>query len=182
MSEVLGRRFQHKEYPDPDLIVIDGGKGQLASVLRVFEQIGRKDLPVVGLAKARTESNFQAAEVKSTEERFFLPGRANPVTFRSNSEALHILTGIRDEAHRFAITYHRKLREGTSLESELDHISGLGEKRKRDLLQKFGSVEVLKGASPEEIAQMKGFHRVLAERILLHLNDEEGDDSDGDSA
>lgn len=171
MHEVLTRRFRHTEYDDPDLIVIDGGKGQLASALRVLEEIGRADLPIVGLAKARTERDFQAAEVKSTEERFFLPGRANPVTFRSNAEGLHILTGIRDEAHRFAITYHRKLREGTSLESELDHITGLGEKRKRLLLSRFGSVEDLKAADPEEIAKLKSFNRVLAERILLHLNE-----------
>lgn len=173
MREVLSRRFKHVEYDDPDLIVIDGGKGQLSSALRILDEIGRKDLAVVGLAKARTESDFESADVKASEERVFLPGRANPVTFRSNSEALHILTGIRDEAHRFAITYHRKLREGTSLESELDAITGLGEKRKRLLLTKFGSVQELKSADPEEIAQIKSFNRVLAERILIHLNEEE---------
>lgn len=173
MREVMSRRFKHTEYDDPDLIVIDGGKGQLSAALRILEEIGRKDIPIAGLAKARTESDFQSAEVKSSEERIFLPGRANPVTFRSNSEALHILTGIRDEAHRFAITYHRKLREGTSLESELDAITGLGEKRKRLLLTKFGSVQELKSADPEEIAQIKSFNRVLAERILIHLNEEE---------
>lgn len=176
MKEVLSRRFRHTEYEDPDLLVVDGGKGQLASAVRILEEIGRTDIPVVGLAKARTERDFQAADVKSTEERFFLPGRANPVTFRSNAEALHILVGIRDEAHRFAITYHRKLREATSLESELDAVVGLGEKRKRLLLTKFNSIEEIKAADPEEIAQIKGFHRVLAERILLQLNEEEGDD------
>lgn len=172
MREVLSRRFNHEEYEDPDLLVIDGGKGQLAVAMRILDELGRSDVPVVGLAKARTESDFQSADVKSTEERIFLPGRANPVTFRSNSEALHILVGIRDEAHRFAITYHRKLRENTTLESELDHISGLGEKRKRDLLQKFGSVEEIRAADPEEIAKIRGFNRVLAERILIALNED----------
>lgn len=180
MYEVLSRRFKHTEYEDPHLLVVDGGKGQLAQAMRILEEIGRKDIPVVGLAKARTESDFQAAEVVSTEERFFLPGRANPVTFRSNSEALHILVGIRDEAHRFAITYHRKLRENTSLESELDFVVGLGEKRKKTLLTHFKGVQELKEADPEEIAQLKGFNRVLAERVLLQLN--EGDEETEDKA
>lgn len=178
MYEVLYRRFQHTEYDDPDLIVIDGGKGQLAQAVKILEEIGRKDIPVVGLAKARTESNFQAAEVKATEERFFLPGRSNPVVFKNNSEAHHILTGIRDEAHRFAINYHRKLREGQSLASELDLVVGLGEKRKKDLLEKFGSVEDIRQADPEEIAKMKGFNRVLAERVLLQLNEDESTESE----
>ena len=172
MHEVLSRRFKHTEYEDPDLIVIDGGKGQLSSALRVLQEIGRPELKVVGLAKARTERNFQDQTVQATEERFFLPGRNNPIIFKNNSEAHHILVGIRDEAHRFAITYHRKLRENTSLESELDHITGLGEKRKKALLAKFGSVEVLAGADIDEIAQLPTFNRVLAERILLHLNEE----------
>lgn len=178
MYEVLSRRFKHFEYEDPQLIVIDGGKGQLSQAIKILEEIGRQDIPVVGLAKARTERDFQAQEVHSTEERFFLPGRANPVTFKSNSEALHILTGIRDEAHRFAITYHRKLRENTSLESELDYVVGLGEKRKKLLLTRFNSIDEIKGASAEEIAQIKTFNRVLAERVLLQLNDLEEEESE----
>lgn len=178
MYEVLSRRFKHTEYEDPHLLVVDGGKGQLSQAMRILEEIGRKDIPVVGLAKARTESDFQSAEVSSTDERFFLPGRSNPVIFRNNSEALYILVGIRDEAHRFAITYHRKLRENTSLESELDFVVGLGEKRKKALLTHFKGVQELKEADPEEIAQLKGFNRVLAERVLLQLNeaDEEHED------
>lgn len=179
MYEVLSRRFQHTEYAEPDLIVIDGGKGQLSQAMKILEEIGRKDIPVVGLAKARTESDFQKKEVSSTEERFFLPGRANPVLFKSNSEAHHILVGIRDEAHRFAITYHRKLRENSSLESELDMVVGLGEKRKKALLTKFSSIDDIRNADPDEIAKIKGFHRVLAERIILQLN--ETDESDGNS-
>ena len=173
MYEVLSRRFKHTEYEDPQLIVIDGGKGQLAQAMKILQEIGRKDIPVVGLAKARTESDFQKAEVESTEERFFLPGRQNPVIFKHNAEALHILVGIRDEAHRFAITYHRKLREGTSLESELDYVVGLGEKRKKTLLTQFNSIDEIRMAEPGEIAKLKGFNRVLAERIILQLNDSE---------
>lgn len=171
MQEVLSRRFQHADYEDPDLIVIDGGKGQLSQAVKILEDINRRDIPVVGLAKARTESDFQKQEVKSSEERFFLPGRANPVIFKNTSEAHHILVGIRDEAHRFALNYHRKLRDAHSHESELDLIVGLGEKRKRDLLLKFGTVEEIRSADPEEIAKMKGFNRVLSERILIQLNE-----------
>lgn len=178
MYEVLSRRFKHTEYEDPQLIVIDGGKGQLSQAMRILDEIGRKDIPVVGLAKARTESDFQKQEVESTEERFFLPGRQNPVIFKHNAEALHILSGIRDEAHRFAITYHRKLRENTSLESELDYVIGLGVKRKKVLLTHFNSIDEIKMASSEEIAQLKGFHRVLAERILMQLNESEEEETE----
>ncbi|WP_413557430.1 excinuclease ABC subunit UvrC [Bdellovibrio sp. HCB209] len=173
MYEVLSRRFKHTEYEDPQLVVIDGGKGQLSQAIKILSEIGRSDIPVVGLAKARTESDFQKTEVESTDERFFLPGRQNPVIFKNNSEAQHILVGIRDEAHRFAITYHRKLREGTSLESELDYVVGLGEKRKKTLLTQFNSIDEIRMAEPSEIAKLKGFNRVLAERIVLQLNDSE---------
>ncbi len=175
MKEVLTRRFAHSEYDDPQLIVIDGGKGQLGVAIKVLEEIGRTSIPVVGLAKARTLGDFTDQEVKSSEERFFLPGRVNPVLFKSNAEAYHILVGIRDEAHRFAITYHRKLREATSLESELDMVVGLGEKRKKDLLRAFPHVEAIRGATVEEISAVPGFNRVLAERILLQLNESDAE-------
>ncbi len=171
MKEVLSRRFEHHEYEEPQLIVVDGGKGQLGVAVKVLQEIGKAHIPIVGLAKSRTQSDFQDQEVSSTEERVFIPGRQNPVVFARNAQALHILTGIRDEAHRFAITYHRKLREATTLESELDLISGLGPQRKKILLKKFQSVEELKDANVEEIATLKSFNRVLAERILLHLNE-----------
>ncbi len=172
MHEVLSRRLKHTELEDPQLIVVDGGKGQLSIALRVLKELNKESIPVVGLAKARAQGDFTTQKVEHTEERFFLPGRSNPVTFASNSEALHILVGIRDEAHRFAITYHRKLREATSLESELDMVVGLGEKRKRLLLTKFDSVEAIRAAEVEELAEVKGFNRVLAERILLQLNED----------
>lgn len=169
MREVLRRRFQHTELQDPQLIVIDGGKGQLGIAMEVLKEIGRTDLPVVGLAKARTESAFGSSEVKSTEERFFLPGRQNPVVFKPGSEAFRILVGIRDEAHRFAISYHRKLREATSLESELDQIPGLGPKKKKALLSKFSSVDEIRSADPEKIAEVAGFSRESAEALLESL-------------
>ena len=181
MYEVLSRRFKHTEYEDPDLLVVDGGKGQLSQAVRILQEINKTNIPVVGLAKARTQSDFKDQDVKSTEERFFLPGRSNPVTFKTNSEALHILTGIRDEAHRFAITFHRKRREDRSLASELDEISGLGEKRKKILLKKFQSIDAIKEADVEDIQSLPTFNRVLAERVLLHLTEGLDDDSSAES-
>jgi excinuclease ABC subunit C len=173
MYEVLKRRFGHDEYEEPQLLVVDGGKGQLSMAVKILQELGKTHIPVVGLAKARTKADFQAEEVSGTEERFYLPGRANPVVFKTNTEAYQILTGLRDEAHRFAITYHRKLREQTTLESELDYVIGLGEKRKMLLLQKFKTVDDIRQAEIEEIAALKSFNRVLAERILLQLNETE---------
>ena len=172
MQEVLVRRLKNTDLERPQLIVVDGGKGQLSVATKVLQDLDLQ-IPVVGLAKARTESDFQQQDVIGSEERFFVPGRSNPVIFRPASEAYQILVGIRDEAHRFAITYHRKLREATSLESELDFVVGLGEKRKRALLKKFRSTEELKMAEVEQIAEIPGMNRVLAERILLQLSEVE---------
>jgi len=173
MKEVLSRRFRHTEYEDPQLVVVDGGKGQLSAAVKILKEIGRDDVPVVGLAKARVHGEFSDQEVLSTEERFYIPGRQNPVVFKNNSEAHHILVGIRDEAHRFAITYHRKLREATSLESSLDFVVGLGEKRKKELLRVFPDVQAIKAAEVEDLVKIPGFNRVLAERILLQLNEDD---------
>ncbi len=172
MREVLTRRLQHDEWEEPDLIVVDGGKGQLGIAVEVLAQM-KRNIPVVGLAKARSQGEFSDTEVSATEERFYLPGRANPVLFKPASDAFQVLVGIRDEAHRFAITYHRKLRDHTSLESELDFVVGLGEKRKKELLKRFNSVDDIKGATIDQIASLHGFNQILAERILLQLNDVE---------
>lgn len=169
MREVLTRRFKHAELDLPDLVVIDGGKGQLGIATEVFKEIGQSGIPVVGLAKARTDSDFSSSEVRGSEERFFLPGRQNPVIFKTSSEAFRILVSIRDEAHRFAITYHRKLRESTSLESELDQISGLGPVRKKTLLTAFSSIDEIRSADVEKIASLKGFNLASAEVLLEEL-------------
>ncbi len=171
MEEVLRRRFKHTDYDDPQLLVVDGGKGQLSVAVKILKEIGQQEVPVVGLAKARVERGFQTTEVKGTQERFFLPGRQNPVVFSENSTAFQILVGIRDEAHRFAVAYHRRLRESSSLESELDVISGLGEKRKKILLEKFNSVEELKQADVEAIESLSSFNRRLAEHVLGCLHE-----------
>jgi excinuclease ABC subunit C len=170
MLEVLTRRLKHTEYDDPHLIVIDGGKGQLNMALRALKEIGRTDIPVVGMAKARTEGEFTDQEVTSSEERFFLPGQTNPVVFKQGSMALNILVQLRDEAHRFAITYHRKLRDQRILTSELDAVQGLGEKRKLTLLKHFGSVDAIRMANVDEISTLSGFSKKLAEAVLTALN------------
>lgn len=169
MKEVLSRRFKHIEYDDPQLVVVDGGKGQLKMAHAALSDLGRTNIPVVGLAKARSKGAFSDSEISATEERFFVPGRQNPVTFATNSAAFQILVGIRDEAHRFAITYHRKLRGKATMDSVLDLISGLGAKRKQVLLKKFASVAEIAKASIEDLAALPTFNQTLAERIHLHF-------------
>ncbi len=109
MREVLSRRLKHKEYPDPGLLIVDGGKGQLQKALLALKEAGRSDIPVVAMAKSRVKADFTAKDVRSSAERFFIAGRHNPIIFPPNSKALHTLVQLRDEAHRFAITYYRQL-------------------------------------------------------------------------
>jgi excinuclease ABC subunit C len=118
MKEVLGRRFSRTDEALPDLVVVDGGKGQLAQAVAILDELQVQGVEVVGLAKARTESDFRAKEIESSQERIFLPGRMNPVPLLPHTKGYKLLTHIRDEAHRFAITYHRQLRSKKSLKSE----------------------------------------------------------------
>lgn len=122
MREVLARRFsgsargEQGEIEDlPDLVVVDGGKGQLSQAVAILEELSVQGVAVVGLAKARTESDFRKKEVESTLERIFIPGRKNPIPLHPHTQAYKLLTHVRDEAHRFAITYHRALRDKRSL-------------------------------------------------------------------
>lgn len=176
MKEVLERRFKHTEYEDPQLVIVDGGKGQLSLALAALKEIGRPDISVVGMAKARAEGEFDSPEITHSEERFFLPGRSNPVIFGKNSQALNILVALRDEAHRFAITYHRSLREKKLLASRLDEISGLGDKRKTALLKHFGSVDAIRTANVDEISNVPGMNAPLAQKIINELNARPSDD------
>lgn len=112
MKEVLGRRFSNSEEDLPDLVVVDGGKGQLSQAVAIMEELNIQGVAVVGLAKARTESDFQKTEVESSFERIFIPNRKNPVNLLPHTAAYKLLTHVRDEAHRFAINYHRLLRDG----------------------------------------------------------------------
>ena len=142
MQEVVVRRYQDvQELPLPDLIMIDGGLGQLAAAVEGLRQVGRIGLPVIGLAKARGEK----------EERVFVPGRKNPIVLSPSSPATHVLQRIRDEAHRFAITYHRKLRGKALVASQLDSIIGIGEIRRNRLLKTFGNLDRIAEATNEQL-------------------------------
>lgn len=175
MKEVLTRRFKHTEYDDPQLVVVDGGKGQLNMAVKAFQEIGRGDIPVVGMAKARAEGSFQDREIAHSEERFFLPGRANPVLFAPHSDALKVLVCLRDEAHRFAITFHRKLRDDKMFQSRLDDVVGLGEKRKLALLKYFDSIEAIALANLSEIAAVPGMNKKIAVKLKQMLVAEDSD-------
>lgn len=171
MREVLSRRFRQEESDDPfpDLIVVDGGIGQLNVLSAVLDDLGVTGIGLAGLAKSRVERDMAASEVERSDERVFLPGRKNPVVLRQNAPALLLLARIRDEAHRFAITYHRSLRGKKALVSALDAIPGVGPARRKELLRAFGSLEELKRAAAEEIAAVKGVGPGLAAEIVRAL-------------
>jgi excinuclease ABC subunit C len=171
MYEVLMRRYARaKQVGDyPDLLVVDGGIGQLNVALEVLRELGISEIDAVGLAKLRVERDPRASEIHHSEERVFLPGRKNPVVLRRNSTALFLLQRVRDEAHRFAITYHRALRRKERLRSLLDEIPGVGAARRRRLLRHFGSVRRMREASVEDLMQVSGISAPLAETIRQHL-------------
>ncbi|MCC7089591.1 MAG: excinuclease ABC subunit UvrC [Dehalococcoidia bacterium] len=139
----------------PDLVIIDGGKGQLGAAVQVMRELGVYQIPAVGLAK-----RF---------EELYVPDEVEPVVLPRNSEALYLVQRIRDEAHRFAITYHRQVRAKSSIQSALDTIPGIGPKRKKALLKKFGSVKQIREADVEDVAATVGFTRALAEKVKAEL-------------
>lgn len=141
----------------PDLMIIDGGKGQLGAAIGALEALAITDQPIVSLAKQR--------------EELFLPGRADPILLPAHSQALFLVQRVRDEAHRFAITYHRNVRGKRSLESTLDDVQGVGGKRKRDLLRRFGSLAGLRRAGIEELASVPGIGLKTAQAIKEQLGD-----------
>jgi len=171
MLEMLKRRFTRgKEEADlPDLIVVDGGKGQLAMALTAMAEIGIEGVEAVGLAKMRVQAAARSSEIERSEERVFLPGQSNPVILKRNSNALFLLQRVRDEAHRFAITHHRKLRSKQTLFSALDRIPGVGGVRKRALLRAFGSVKRIEEATLEELLQVPSMNEKIAQDILQTL-------------
>jgi len=172
MLEMLKRRFARgKEEADlPDLIVVDGGKGQLGMALTAMEELGITEVDAVGLAKMRVQAAARSAEIERTEERVFLPGQSNPVVLRRNSNALFLLQRVRDEAHRFAITYHRRLRAKQTLYSALDRIPGVGGARKRALLRAFGSVKRIEAATLDELLKVPSVNERVAQGILEALH------------
>ncbi len=165
MREVLVRRLRRgvEEGRLPDLIVVDGGKGQLGVACAVLEDLAIEGVDVVGLAKARVlEGTDEAGGVTRSEERVFLPGVRDPVVLRAHTDELFMLTHLRDEAHRFAINFHRKLRAGGTLKSALDGIPGIGPARRRALLRAFGSVKGLRAAAERDIEAVSGIGPSLA--------------------
>jgi excinuclease ABC subunit C len=169
MREVLTRRLSRglEEEDLPDLIVIDGGKGQLGVAVAVMEDLGVEGVDLVGLAKARVVAGEQDAEGANlrTSERVFVPGVREPIVLRPHTDEFFVLTHLRDEAHRFAITYHRKLRKKTRLTSDLDNIAGVGPARRKALLRAFGSMKRLRAADAAAIAAVEGVGEKLAESI-----------------
>ncbi len=165
-QEVLRRRFRFagagkegdeeaRRWTMPDLVIIDGGRGQVSAAKAALEELGLGDLPMCGLAKER--------------EELVLPDREDPVLLPVTSQALYLVQRLRDEAHRFAITYHRSLRDRRTVRSALDDLPGVGPKRKRELLKVFGSAKRVREAPVEQIAAVPGISRALAERIKVQL-------------
>jgi len=160
IQETLRRRFKRgltgeDAWAAPDLVLIDGGRGQLNAALEVRQELGLDFIPMVSLAKQN--------------EEVFIPGDPRPVYIAKDSPALHILQRARDEAHRFAVSYHRKLRHKEGIMSALDSIPGIGPRRKKALLKKFGSIEAIKEASSEELSQTEGITLALARKVKEYL-------------
>jgi excinuclease ABC subunit C len=163
MAEVIRRRYTRatEEGTLPDLILVDGGKGQLNAAIDVLEELGIAGPDVVGLAKARSGEGGTEREF----ERVFLPGLNEPIILEPTSATTHLLARVRDESHRFAIMYHRKLREKRAVHSELDDIPGIGETRKKALLRHFGSIAKVKQATVEELSTVTGMSKKAAAEI-----------------
>jgi len=162
MAEVVGRRAARivaGEFPVPDLLLIDGGEGQVRAALTALEQEGLEDVAVAGLAKR--------------EEEIVLPGREERLKLPRRHPGLRLLMQIRDEAHRFAIRHHRSRRSRQALVSRLDGIPGVGDRRRAVLLHAFGSLEGIERASLEDLAGVPGIGPQLAREILTHLHDGE---------
>ncbi|MFN0205422.1 MAG: excinuclease ABC subunit UvrC [Planctomycetota bacterium] len=168
MHEVVSRSLRRdvEENTLPDLVIIDGGPAQLASALEAREEAGAFDLCMISLAKDRTVSNDTKTE--HSGERIFLPNVKDPIPLNPRTAECHLLTKIRDEAHRFAITYHRKQRG--KITGQLDQIEGVGPKRRRQLLQTFGSIGEVKNATVTDITtKIPGFPQALAEAVVAAL-------------
>lgn len=149
MAEIMERRYgNEKDWPMPDLIIIDGGKGQLNAVLPVIRAMGVTDVPVISLAKRI--------------EEVFVEGESESIILEHHTPELQLLQQIRDEAHRFAITYHRRLRGKRNLESVLDHIEGIGPKRRKALYKHFGNLDAMRVAELEELESVEGMNKKAA--------------------
>lgn len=157
MKELLTRRLKMIDTDEePDLIVIDGGKGQLGMACEVLDELNLAHIPIIGLAK-----EF---------EEIYIPNSKRPIIIPKNNKALHLLQQVRDESHRFAITYHRKLRSDNISESSLDDIPGIGKKRKINILKEFGTMDKVKNASVKELAKIKGMNEKVATNVYEYYH------------
>jgi excinuclease ABC subunit C len=173
LREVLARRLQRgvAEETLPDFILIDGGRGQRGVLTAVLEELGlARRIEAAGIAKSRVKANVRGKAVERSEERVFLPGRKNPVTLPPGSPALFLLERLRDEAHRFAITYHRKLRGRDQVASALTAIPGIGPQRRKALLRHFGSVGRLQTAGLDELRAVPGLPEATARLLHEHFH------------
>jgi excinuclease ABC subunit C len=169
LREVFARRFREEALQKeglPDLVVVDGGVGQLNATQEIINDLGLEGrFDLVSLAKSRVARAVESAAVSRSDERVFLPGRKNPLVLRQNSAPLLLLAAIRDEAHRFAIEYHRTLRSKEGIASGIEQVPGIGAKRRTALLTHFGSLQRLREAGVEEIAAVEGMNRAVAESV-----------------
>ncbi len=159
MEEIVTRFFakvKEGDIPRPDLVLIDGGKGQVSSALSALEKLEFKDQPVIGLAKRLEEIIF--------------PNTADAMTLPRGSSSLKLLQRIRDEVHRFGLSYNQKVRKKRTIRSELDEIPGIGPGRRQILLSHFGSVENLKQANLEELLAVPGVPKPVAEKVFYHFH------------
>ncbi|MBC2716267.1 MAG: excinuclease ABC subunit UvrC [Desulfobacteraceae bacterium] len=166
MKEVIERRFKKNNLNNdlPELLIVDGGKGQLNIAIDVLEKLNFKNaFDVIGIAKKDIQR-------KETQDKIYKPGRVNPVNFGKDVEILYFLQRIRDEAHRYAISFHRQKRSKTALRSSLDSIPGIGKKRKAALLKKFSSFKRLMQASVDEIADVPGMNQKVAQTVQTALS------------
>ena len=175
MKEVLTRRYSRTLSEGgalPDMILIDGGKGQINIAAKVLEELGiLNKVDLIGLAKGRSERKSGRSRGKNIDYEYVVkPNQKNEIRMRRNSDVLYFLQNIRDESHRFAIEFQRKLKRKHTLHSKIDDVPGIGPKRKRLLLNHFGSLTGLKQASTEEILQIPGIPEKLAVEIWTHLN------------
>jgi excinuclease ABC subunit C len=165
MRQTLLRRYQKLQAGEgkrPDLILIDGGAGQLGIAVDVMAELGLTDIQLMGVAKG--------VERKPGMEQLLLPQQEKPLQLAPDSPALHLIQQVRDEAHRFAITGHRAQRGKARTASMLEEISGIGEKRRRNLLARFGGLKGVLQASVDELAQVEGISPALAEKIYQQLH------------
>ncbi len=168
MAEVLERRFTGESMGKllPDILMVDGGKGQLNIAVSVLKKLGLENrVPVIAIAKKDEGKDIP-------EDRIFIPGRANPINFSTHSGQLMFLKGVRDEAHRFAVTFHRSRRNTRTMQSVLDSVPGIGGTRKKVLLKHFESIDAIAMSDPETLSRLPGMNRKVALELLKALDHE----------